>query len=394
VLELIKVPPGLGPSWARGFAVDGLKEVAQLFKSFDAPFVHGAFGHAKENSIAEWLSTGSLFVTANAAIVCGPVKTGSAVLDFAGRQIGRAQAGDYKVRRIAARPGHAGELVPLYHEALRAHAYWNVRARLWCEIWQESATSRVFAEALGLRWLGSKIRASSEIVGIWGAVGGDTPIYEQGALVRLKLPPLPVAPLLAALDRDHTGWADHYSSYNKRKSWSARTLRGYGGREDFIIKPAEMARAWKTAHRAEMLWKIEDTPLRPLLPEAEPLIAAIPGVKHRIRLMRLAPGGGELTRHADITDPDAGTAYGRLMRIHIPLRTNPSVMFREWLLDGRTIRVHMQAGEAWYLDTRKPHTAKNGGDTERIHLVMDVASSPQLLDLLDLNTMHRDAAYE
>ena len=32
----------------------------------------------------------------------------------------------------------------------------------------------------------------------------------------------------------------------------------------------------------------------------------------------------------------------------------------------------MGEGELWYLDIRKPHTAINGGDENRIHLVIDI----------------------
>jgi aspartyl/asparaginyl beta-hydroxylase (cupin superfamily) len=42
----------------------------------------------------------------------------------------------------------------------------------------------------------------------------------------------------------------------------------------------------------------------------------------------------------------------------------------------------MPAGEWWYLDQRKPHTARNGGSTDRIHLVCDVVATQELHDLL------------
>jgi hypothetical protein len=42
----------------------------------------------------------------------------------------------------------------------------------------------------------------------------------------------------------------------------------------------------------------------------------------------------------------------------------------------------MQEGECWYLDTRKPHEAINGGDTDRVHLVIDVPASPQIRKLV------------
>jgi hypothetical protein len=143
-----------------------------------------------------------------------------------------------------------------------------------------------------------------------------------------------------------------------------------------------MAKSWKEAHPEALALACEDTPLRARLPEAEALLALIPGDKDRVRLMRLAPGGGELTRHADVTDPDAGVREGGRLRIHIPLVSNEGVRFSMWDLEGNRRGCHMEPGEAWYLDSRKPHTAKNGGESDRLHLVMDAAASPALLRLL------------
>jgi hypothetical protein len=89
-----------------------------------------------------------------------------------------------------------------------------------------------------------------------------------------------------------------------------------------------------------------------------------------------------LARHSDITDPDCGTAEGKLLRIHWPIQTSPEVMFDGWLDDGARVHRHMEQGRAWYLDTRKPHRAVNKGERDRIHLVLDVYSCPELLALL------------
>lgn len=85
-----------------------------------------------------------------------------------------------------------------------------------------------------------------------------------------------------------------------------------------------------------------------------------------------------------MTDPDAGLGFGQLARIHLPLRTNHGVRFSSWLPDGSRCGLHMTAGRAWYLDTRKPHTAANLGATERIHLVIDTVVGEELLGLIDL----------
>ena len=99
-----------------------------------------------------------------------------------------------------------------------------------------------------------------------------------------------------------------------------------------IVKPAEMARKWKAEHPDWEQWPLEWTPLIEALPavaELVDLVGITLGVAswERVRLMRLQPGGGELTRHSDITDPDAGAAEGKLARIHVPLFTNQQVRF-------------------------------------------------------------------
>ncbi len=145
-----------------------------------------------------------------------------------------------------------------------------------------------------------------------------------------------------------------------------------------------MSKSWKAENAGRLEATVADTPARRALPELEELLALIPGEHQRIRLMRLEPGGGELTRHADITDVEAGTTAGKLLRIHLPLQTNPEVEFTSWdVVSGVPYARHMAPGSAWFLDTRKPHTAVNRGETARIHLVVDAYSSPELLAMLE-----------
>src|SRR5206468_2956227 len=130
---------------------------------------------------------------------------------------------------------------------------------------------------------------------------------------------------------------------------------------------------------------LQDTVLRLRLPAIDALHRPLTALArpHRIRLMRLAPGGGELRRHADLTDPESGIADGRVARFHFPLTTNPDVVFTSWDARGRRHEANMAAGECWYLDTRKPHAAVNRGATERIHLVVDVEANPAVRALCE-----------
>src|SRR2546429_8288233 len=118
-----------------------------------------------------------------------------------------------------------------------------------------------------------------------------------------------------------------------------------------------MSAQWKREHPVEcQRYTVQDTPLRGELPELEPLLAPILGLSlnvQRIRLMRLAPGGGELTRHADITDREAGVAVGNVTPPHPPLVTNPAVQLPRWGA-GRTPAPRLQGlGRRWYPDHPK-----------------------------------------
>ena len=85
------------------------------------------------------------------------------------------------------------------------------------------------------------------------------------------------------------------------------------------------------------------------------------GAVQSARLMRLGPGG-IITEHKDF---NLGIEYGEI-RLHIPIVTNSLVEFY-----ANCDRLTMLPGECWYVDFGLPHSVKNLGDTERVHLVLD-----------------------
>ena len=368
-------------AWMRGRSLDFLKSITAIINAHDGDLVLGNFTRTSERTVADWDAATELKIAGNppqAIMVIESAKSARKWVDFAGEIRASIAARAIVVKKIA------GPLDVLREGVMPKQFYF--------EGWMEHDTDRTFAEMHGLVPLGVKVRASSELWGLFGPGDETTPYClpaDEPALRKLK-DGLPVAAAARAISERPPAYADHYSTYNVKHTWSAVALRGYGGLPGFIIKPAEMAKKWKSENLEKLAWKISDTPARADYPELEPLINAVPGVKHRIRLMNLAPGGGELKRHADITDPDAGTRNGCLCRIHIPLQTNPDVRFTSWMLLGDKIERHMAAGEMWYLDTRKPHRAINGGSTARVHLVLDVESSPTLRAMLGETAAGRD----
>jgi hypothetical protein len=101
------------------------------------------------------------------------------------------------------------------------------------------------------------------------------------------------------------------------------------------------------------------------------IMAEIGGVWGRSRLMGLAPGS-EVPSHIDIN------YYWRThLRIHIPLITNPGVLFT---CGDET--VHMAAGECWVFDSFRWHDVQNKGGEQRIHLVLDTVGGGLLPELM------------
>jgi hypothetical protein len=87
--------------------------------------------------------------------------------------------------------------------------------------------------------------------------------------------------------------------------------------------------------------------------------------------MALAPGA-EVPDHVD-----AHYYWRTHIRIHIPVITNPGVIFT---CGGAS--VHMAAGECWVFDSFQWHDVQNRGSERRVHLVLDTVGGERLSALL------------
>ena len=94
-------------------------------------------------------------------------------------------------------------------------------------------------------------------------------------------------------------------------------------------------------------------------------------VLSRSRLMKLE-GHSEVSLHVDFNYH----WYSRV-RIHIPVVTNPTVMFH----CGREC-IHMAAGECWIFDSWRRHRVVNASAATRVHLVIDTSGSSRFWDLV------------
>ena len=198
-------------------------------------------------------------------------------------------------------------------------------------------------------------------------------------------------------------FAVHPSNYNINETWSAVALRGYLPAPEFIESLEENS-AYQNKHNEKWLklfkksqHGLQNTSLMAQFPEVQKILDSI--VPHsakngnsafkRVRFMKLAPKEGELERHTDLTDTSLGIEDGRTIRLHVPIKTNPSVKVTSWGLDNQAIVKHLKQGELWYLNIRCPHKVINAGKTERIHLVIDVLSNESIRALISTVTQKK-----
>jgi hypothetical protein len=146
-------------------------------------------------------------------------------------------------------------------------------------------------------------------------------------------------------------WTHHYVRENYDGDWSVMPLRSPAGE----THPLRMIYADPTARA------FADTPLLDGCDYFRHVLASFACPLRVVRLMRLTPG----SRIKEHTDVDLAFEAGAV-RIHIPVVTNAAV---EFYLNGA--RVALQAGSAWYLRLSDPHRVFNGGDADRVHLVID-----------------------
>lgn len=226
-----------------------------------------------------------------------------------------------------------------------------------------------------------RVSAASELIACWGRAGSG---YDYAAVDRATLTELPLTTsssirtaILAEVNTLY-GWTDDFPYYSDG-SWSALSLRGFNPADPtWGIKPAEMSKAWWAEHPdASKYAHCEWTVLAYDCPATVSLVESVCwwGELERVRLLRMAGRegkGGKLSRHTDITDRDAGTADGHIVRFHIPLITHHRVTMTAWNLRGERHEHHLSPWSMWYLDARKPHAVDNRSGTDRVHLVVDV----------------------
>jgi hypothetical protein len=249
---------------------------------------------------------------------------------------------------------------------------------VWCHIFEEDANNKQAVLDAGFRKIGTKVSTFSDIIGVY--YKGERkfiPVPETENInivkTRLEFDNDIIDMLVDELINMNLEYTNHNSNYNKNKSWQALSLLGFSEDSSYVDKIAGNEE-YRPIVKTDLYKRLEK--------QVEHFLDQLPGRFDRVRFMTLKPGGGELSRHTDQTDPTWGTTNGKMVRFHMPLKTNDKVVFTSWDNNGIKHVHNMKKGECWFLDTRRPHTAINGGDDIRIHLVADVWANEEVRDLL------------
>jgi mannose-6-phosphate isomerase-like protein (cupin superfamily) len=155
-----------------------------------------------------------------------------------------------------------------------------------------------------------------------------------------------------------SGWIDHWAGgLAAKETWGLIPL---------VAGPGDL-------HGADAIRLASDsapqaTAILAELPHTRSIIDAFQTEVLRARLMKLKAGAA-IKEHRDFAyfgGQRWSFERGRI-RVHIPIITGANVF---WMLSGK--RIDMKAGEAWYVNVCMPHSVENRGDTDRIHLVLEL----------------------
>ena len=361
-------------AWQKGYELDTLIEWTNKFESYNK-HCHSPFMQAKKNGMATALEKGLLYEEGHVVYEMRTAKTTSKVKMFgAGPEIAEVHKGEKVITKIAS-TFDPEDTTPIrtMTDTLR-----KIEEPVWAHIFEEDLVVKTAVKDAGFKKIGTKVSTFSDIVGVYYKGGRKfIPVPETENInivkTRLEFDHNIIDEMTSQLINMNLEYTNHNSNYNRKQSWKALSLLGFEEDSTYVDKKAG---------------KEEDRPIvqtdlyKKLEHFVKHFLDKIPGRFDRVRFMTLKPGGGELARHTDQTDPTWGTTDEKMIRLHIPLKTNDKVIFTSWDNNGTKCVHNMKKGECWFLDTRRPHTAINGGDDIRIHLVADVWANSDVRRLL------------
>ena len=175
------------------------------------------------------------------------------------------------------------------------------------------------------------------------------------------------------LDRAEFQLLTQIAPYKNNNIWTAISFHGYGANPSDIYKPGFARNDKKIDNKLQWTSLLN----KPVMSPIHEIIARLPCNFERIRLMKLT-AGKSLRKHNDNIDPDIENK--KIVRIHIPIRTNQDVVFTMYENDEDDDgeKLNLKTGHFYYLDVTKPHSVCNNSSLDRYHLVVDCYVTKEL----------------
>ena len=167
------------------------------------------------------------------------------------------------------------------------------------------------------------------------------------------------------------------TKYTKGDDWTALSFHGYGSHPLDILKPGVLKSSVKIDTKLQYTTLINLEEMKPILE----ILDKLPCTFERVRFMKLE-AGKVIGKHSDKIDKDITS--GKIVRIHVPIRTNEDVIFTlyENTKDKIGQEHNLKTGHFYYTDVSKPHAVQNNSNVDRIHLVVDCVSNSSLMSFI------------
>lgn len=152
--------------------------------------------------------------------------------------------------------------------------------------------------------------------------------------------------------------SDYLINYSDK--WLRRARDGYSKTTSFFIYDHPIIWSIKEEFKPKIVDSDEKmiTLLNPIINHLEKLHAGKVGKCLFVKL----PAGADVEPHVDKMD-----YLGVVRRHHVAIQTNDNVLF---FIDEES--KNMKVGECWEINNNKQHAVQNLGDSDRIHLLLDI----------------------